>query len=171
MMIIISLILIVNMINNQKLTSSYQFSGIGVSSSGWQTHIPLDNEIATRPYIQNITSTIDNTTLESTNILWQIIDYQGNIQISWNETNYFYRNFIEENILQYNVTVWINQSIPFIIDVQFFSLVSHLIPLNGTLIDPTEESQILAISFPIIVIPFSLILIIQSKRRKRNKLS
>ena len=166
MLLIIISILISNIGYNQKMINAIQFSGTGVCSSGWQTRIPYDNEIATRPYIQNITSAIDNTTLESTNVLWQIIDYQGNLHISWNVSDYFYRNYVEENILQYNVTVWINQSIPFNVDIHFFSTVGYLIPLNGTLIN-TEESQILSLSSFILIIPISLLLLMTISKRKK----
>ncbi len=129
--LIVSILLvtvIVNTIEIPHLNGIY-FEGKSYIGSGWQEREARRNEVSTKPFITNITALLDNRTLIAKNILWEIYDYRGNYHQLWNKTIDFTRGYNDNNILYYNVHVWIEEDIDFRIDVRFLMVIGAMTPI------------------------------------------
>ncbi len=170
--IIVSILLVIILGNTRGIPhlSGIYFEGTNYIGSGWQEREAREIEVSTKPFIANITALSDNRTLTAKNILWEIYDYHGNYHQLWNSTIDFTRGFNDNNILLYNVHVWIEEDIDFRIDVRFYMVSDALTPiLTIPNIDSESPSANGMISFSLLILASVVFLVSVFYLKSRRK--
>jgi len=166
--ILISFILLLTLISKPKVECITVFSGVGVANTGIYVLETSMYDIQTTLTVINVTKSSDNSTLFPSKILWNYTDYQTNKKIVWNSTSIIIpRSHNDSNIMSFNTTVWINESIPFWFLVGIRKMIHFIsIDINATLISATPVVENISIIF---IVPVFAFMAIVSKKKKVKK--